>query len=300
VLSALERERSPASESIDRMDPQSRGRTDAGATGRAVLLTVLTGLLIAGVVAVVEIGDHHASRPAKKTDSRADVVFSSARSGDCLTWPTNSPGEASFVSCKDDHLFEVAESVDMRSFQAPCEQAVRRYLGSHYDPNSGFTISVLWSGDAAGTQSGERRVLCGLQLLGPQSQPIPFKGTVAELVESKVRPEPPNAPPGIAAPPAAPPIDAPGARPITPPAVAGTPTATPNPVPTVTSSGLPTPIPIPSPTASPGPSPAVIPASPSPEAPPTTTQVSPSPPVLEIPGLPPITLPVLPPSPDAT
>jgi len=46
---------------------------------------------------------------------------------------------------------------------------------------------VLWPGNS-GPQSAERRLLCGLQLLGPNGRPIPFKGKVAEQDQSKVWP----------------------------------------------------------------------------------------------------------------
>ncbi len=69
-----------------------------------------------------------------------------------------------------------------------CQPAVERYLGDKFDPNSRFTISMLWSGDKAWKQSGERRMLCGLQLPGADNQQIAFKGKVADLDQSKVWP----------------------------------------------------------------------------------------------------------------
>ena len=69
-----------------------------------------------------------------------------------------------------------------------CQPAVRQYLGDRYDPNSRFTISMLWAGDKAWKQSGERRMLCGLQLPGADNQQIAFKGRVADLDQSKVWP----------------------------------------------------------------------------------------------------------------
>ncbi|PRC44122.1 hypothetical protein C6A85_000000101835, partial [Mycobacterium sp. ITM-2017-0098] len=72
--------------------------------------------------------------------------------------------------------------------QEQCSAAVKRYLGARFDPNSRFTISMLWSGDKAWRQSGERRMLCGLQLPGPNNQQLAFKGKVAEIDQSKVWP----------------------------------------------------------------------------------------------------------------
>ena len=113
------------------------------------------------------------------------------------------------VDCKDDHRFEVAESVDMRTFpgseygpdaappsiariqqisQEQCSAAVKQYLGTQFDPNSRYTVSMLWSGDRAWRQSGERRMLCGLQLPGANNQQLAFKGKVADVDQSKVWP----------------------------------------------------------------------------------------------------------------
>ncbi len=141
-----------------------------------------------------------------------------------MTWD-KSPDAATIVDCKDDHKFEVAESVDMRTYPgseygpnaAPpsaariqqisleqCQPAVERYLGDKFDPNSKFTISMLWSGDKAWKQDGERRMLCGLQLPGgTDNQQVAFKGRVAEVDQSKVWPaarasasiRPPTSPP---------------------------------------------------------------------------------------------------------
>jgi hypothetical protein len=189
---SLDGEHSAASEPIRQPPRQPRGRFLGSASARRALLMVLGGLLFGGVIAVLESGadaNHPGSydhRPGPTTATRADVVLSSAHSGDCLIWPKNAPDQPSFVQCKDPHLFEVAQSVDMRNMQAPCQQAVQRYLGSYYDPNSKFMVAALWSG--AGTQPGERHLLCGLQLPGPDSQPVPFTGQVAELDQSKVWP----------------------------------------------------------------------------------------------------------------
>jgi len=47
---------------------------------------------------------------------------------------------------------------------------------------------MLWSGDRAWRQSGERRMLCGLQLPGPNNQQAIFKGKVAAVDQSRVWP----------------------------------------------------------------------------------------------------------------
>jgi Septum formation len=190
----------------------------ATSTRRALLLTALGGLLIAGIITALPTRGDDGNRlagyinanPLPSTGTRGDETFNSAHAGDCLNWPNKSPDQAVIVNCAGDHRFEVAESVDMRTFpgseygtgaappstariqqisQEQCGASVRHYLGTHFDPNSKFTVSMLWSGDRAWSQSGERRMLCGLELPGPNNEQIVFKGRVAELDQSKVWPE---------------------------------------------------------------------------------------------------------------
>ncbi len=183
----------------------------AASTRRALLLTALGGLLIAGFITAMpgKDGSNGLTANSISLGPRGNETFDHAKSGDCLNWPDRTPDAASIVECKDDHRFEVAESVDMRTFpgseygpgadppsaariqqisQEQCSTAVKHYLGDRFDPNSRFTISMLWSGDKAWRQSGERRMLCGLQLPGPNNQQLAFKGKVADVDQSKVWP----------------------------------------------------------------------------------------------------------------
>jgi predicted heme/steroid binding protein len=189
----------------------------ATATRRALLLFALGGLLIAGLVTALPVGGpgqgrlagYLDSNPVPSTGAKTDAAFNRAKSGDCLMWPDVTPESASIVKCDSDHKFEVAESIDMRTFpgseygpnaappspariqqisQEQCEAAVRRYLGPKYDPNSKYSVSLLWAGDRAWRQSGERRMLCGLQMPGANNEQAAFKGKVADVDQSKVWP----------------------------------------------------------------------------------------------------------------
>lgn len=189
----------------------------ASATRRGLLLTALGGLLIAGLVTALptvgtgpgRLAGYIDSNPVPSTGAKSNAAFNRATSGNCLNWPDGTPESATIVNCSDDHRFEVAESIDMRTFpgseygpnaappspariqqisQEQCDPAVRRYLGPKFDPNSKFTVSMLWSGDRAWRQAGERRMLCGLQLPGPNNQQLAFKGKVADIDQSKVWP----------------------------------------------------------------------------------------------------------------
>lgn len=194
-------------------DAPDRGAASAPgrSTRRALLLTALGGLLIAGVVTALPIGTKGplASTGIAENVGAPNTAFADAKAGDCLNWPDNAPDAAAIVDCKDDHRFEVAESVDMSAYPGieygpdadppspariqqisleQCEPAVQRYLGGKYDPSSKFSISLLWAGDKAWKHADERRMLCGLQLPGAGNQQVVFKGRVADLDQSKVWP----------------------------------------------------------------------------------------------------------------
>lgn len=183
-------------------------------TRRALLLTALGGLMIAGVITVLPdsaAGGRLAGLNAGTgaLGLRSNSTFDNAKSGDCLSWPERTPDAAQVVDCTTEHRFEVAESVDMRTFpgteygpdaappspariqqisQEQCQSAVQRYLGDRFDPNGRFTVSLLWSGEKAWRQAGERRMLCGLQLPGANNQQQAFQGKVADIDQSKVWP----------------------------------------------------------------------------------------------------------------
>ncbi|WP_307856909.1 septum formation family protein [Mycolicibacter acidiphilus] len=139
---------------------------------------------------------------------KGNEAIDRAASGDCLTWPDDDLDAATIVGCGEEHKFEVAGPVDMKMFpgaeygpaapppstarieqitQEQCESSVRRYLGPRFDPHSKFVASMLWAGDRAWRQRGERRMLCGLQMPGVEGQ-VAFIGKVVDIDQSKVWP----------------------------------------------------------------------------------------------------------------
>ncbi|WP_172826708.1 septum formation family protein, partial [Mycobacterium sp. 1423905.2] len=221
MLDAPEQEPLPVADPVARADEPAAGfrwprGLQATATRRALLLTALGGLLIAGVVTAIpavgtggRLTGYTDNKPASSTNGKTNAAFNRATSGSCLNWPDGTPESATIVNCTEDHRFEVAAPIDMRTFpgaeygpnanppspariqqisQEQCEPAVQRYLGPKFDPNSKFTVSMLWSGDRAWRQAGDRRMLCGLQLPGPNNQQVAFKGKVADIDQSKVWP----------------------------------------------------------------------------------------------------------------
>lgn len=196
--------------------PGWRGTFKAAAARRALLLTALGGLLIAGLTTALPhdrqgtgLTSYLEPSAVPAAGARSNQTFERAKAGDCLNWPDKTPDSAGIVDCKDDHRFEVAESIDISTFpgseygadaappssariqqitQEQCQVAVQRYLGPKFDPNSRFAVSMLWPGDKAWKQYGERTLLCGLQLPGPDNQQTAFAGKVADADQSKVWP----------------------------------------------------------------------------------------------------------------
>jgi len=201
----------PTGDTAERSRPRRRVELRSTPTRRALLLTALGGLLIAGVATVLPGADggNRLTAGSIALGSRGNETFNRAAPGDCLNWPERTPDAAEIVDCAAEHRFEVAASIDMATFpgseygpeapppsptriqqisQEQCQAAVRRYLGPKYDPNSRFTVSMLWGGDKAWRQHGERRILCGLQLPGPNNQQLPYTGRVADNDQSPVWP----------------------------------------------------------------------------------------------------------------
>jgi predicted heme/steroid binding protein len=179
-------------------------------TRRGLLLTALGGLLIAGLITALPggaDGTNALTAGAKALGVRGNDTFGHVKAGDCLNWPDRTPDAAQIVACKDEHRFEVAETIDMSTFpgseygpkaappstariqqitQEQCQAAARQYLGPKFDPDSRFVVSLLWSGERQWRDAGERRMMCGLQLPGPNNQQLAHEGKVADVDQSKV------------------------------------------------------------------------------------------------------------------
>ncbi|WP_280825652.1 septum formation family protein [Mycobacterium sp. OTB74] len=153
---------------------------------RGLLALLLCAEFVGGVFALFAANQE--ARPSASPDSQANGVYVNAHSGSCLVWPPDAPERPSFVQCAGPHLFEVVKTVDVGSDPEPCELAVRHYLGPHYDPNSRFTPAVLKAGESGGSVGGDRKLLCGLQLLGPDGKPVPFSGQIAGQDQSRTWP----------------------------------------------------------------------------------------------------------------
>ena len=135
-------------------------------------------------------------------DATAPGPTSHVAGGDCLTWPSGAPDHPTAVDCQGDHLFEVADAVEIETladeagadpashlqqiFRETCPPAVDRYLGSRFDPDGKFGIGMVWSPTGPEPQSGGL-LLCGLQLSHPGTSST-FQGRVRDLDQSAIWP----------------------------------------------------------------------------------------------------------------
>jgi hypothetical protein len=160
-----------------------------------MLLIVVAAIAVAGSIAIALQLDDHESATAR-------AVATHATSGDCLTWPSGQPDRPAAVDCRGDHLFEVADAVEIdtltdasgadptahldRVFRDVCPAAVNRYLGSRFDPEGRFGVGMVWSPAGPEPQSGGL-LLCGLQLSHPGASST-FQGRVRDLDQSAIWP----------------------------------------------------------------------------------------------------------------
>jgi hypothetical protein len=160
-----------------------------------MLLIVVAAVAVAGSIAIALQLDDHESATAR-------ALATHASSGDCLTWPQGEPDRPSTVDCRGDHLFEVADAVEIDTltdasgtdpashlqqiFRDVCPPAVNRYLASRFDPDGKFGVGMVWSPAGSQPQSGGL-LLCGLQLSHPGASST-FQGRVRDLDQSAVWP----------------------------------------------------------------------------------------------------------------
>jgi len=157
-------------------------------------LTLVSIVIVAtSIVVALQMVDHDATAPRPT---------SHVASGDCLTWPSGAPDHPTTVDCRGDHLFEVADAVEIDTladeagadpashlqqiFRETCPAAVNRYLGSRFDPDGRFGIGMVWSPTGPEPQSGGL-LLCGLQLSHPGTSSA-FQGRVRDLDQSAIWP----------------------------------------------------------------------------------------------------------------
>lgn len=160
---------------------------------RALLILVVVVVVATSVAVALQMADHGSTAPGPT---------SRMASGDCLTWPSGAPDRPTAVDCKGDHLFEVADAVEIDTladeagadpashlqqiFRETCPPAVNRYLGSRFDPDGKFGIGMVWSPTGPEPQSGGL-LLCGLQLSHPGTSST-FQGRVRDLDQSAIWP----------------------------------------------------------------------------------------------------------------
>lgn len=144
------------------------------------------------------------------TTSAVEIApFTTADSGDCLTWDISPAGEVSNFEqtpCNSEHRFEVSAREDLATYPssefgpeaaAPdltrqaqlreelCQTATIHYLDGRFDPVGRYSIApILPPADA--WAAGDRTMLCGVQATDGVGSPVLTIGAAAEQDQARV------------------------------------------------------------------------------------------------------------------
>ena len=186
-------------------------------TRRTAALSTVIGLLLGGI----GMGAYsYPDEPAPTTPDPTALApgespkeklasFSEASAGQCVTWTTGADGtvtDFTTVDCATPHRFEVSQRQDLDTYpssefgpssdipdmdrqaqltQELCIKPTKRYLDGKFDPNGKFSIAPILPPPAAWKQ-GDRTLLCGLQITGPDGSAKEVQGTVLAQDQSRV------------------------------------------------------------------------------------------------------------------
>lgn len=135
--------------------------------------------------------------------------FTTADSGDCLTWDIDEAGDVSNFEqtpCSSEHRFEIAAREDLATYPssefgpeaaAPdltrqaqlreelCSTATIHYLDGRFDPVGRYSIAPILP-PAEAWAAGDRTMLCGIQATDGLGNPVLTIGAAAEQDQARV------------------------------------------------------------------------------------------------------------------
>ncbi|MGW0181440.1 septum formation family protein [Nocardia sp. NPDC003345] len=175
------------------------------------LLAVAVGAVVAALLTMTLSGfDNDSNLQARSPGgavAKADKVFASVATGDCLTWTKPDHSDLVELDCADEHLFEVTDTVDLSQYpgtefgpdavwpdslrltelrEEHCVPAAQRYLNGRFDPRGKYAVGLMYPSNDGWTNSGDRMLRCGLQVPGLSGSPLPKTGRVADGDQSKI------------------------------------------------------------------------------------------------------------------
>jgi hypothetical protein len=142
------------------------------------------------------------SGAADTAADEAAAAFNSP-SGTCLDWPHDTPQNMRRVTCKQEHMFEVASNVEIggdytdnsppppeKDWQQivadQCTKVGEQYLGNSLDPFGKYTVGAL-KPTAQQWREGDRKLRCGLQRVSPSGERLlTTTGAAADQDQSNV------------------------------------------------------------------------------------------------------------------
>ncbi|WP_328389803.1 septum formation family protein [Nocardia sp. NBC_00416] len=175
------------------------------------LLAAAAGAVAAALVTMLVSGfDSDSNLQARAPGgsvAKADKVFASVATGDCLTWTKPDHSDLVELGCSEEHLFEVTDTIDLSEYPgsefgpgAPwpdslrltelreehCVPAAARYLNGRFDSRGKYAVGLMYPSNDGWVNSSDRILRCGLQVPGLSGNPLPNAGRVADGDQSKV------------------------------------------------------------------------------------------------------------------
>ncbi|MGW6335385.1 septum formation family protein [Nocardia rhamnosiphila] len=175
------------------------------------LLAVAVGAVVAALGTMLVSGfDNDSNLQARSPGgsvAKADKVFASVGTGDCLTWTKPDHSDLVELDCADDHLFEVTDTIDLSVYpgsefgpealwpdslrltelrEEHCVPAAQRYLNGRLDPRGRYAVGLMYPSNDGWINSGDRILRCGLQVPGLSGNPIATTGRVSDGDQSKI------------------------------------------------------------------------------------------------------------------
>ncbi|QGU08554.1 putative membrane protein [Corynebacterium occultum] len=155
-------------------------------------------------------GDNGTGASGSATTSVVEITpFTTADSGDCLTWDIDESGVVSNFEqtpCSSEHRFEISAREDLATYPssefgleaaAPdltrqaqlreelCSTATIHYLDGRYDPVGRYSIAPILP-PAEAWAAGDRTMLCGIQATDGLGNPVLTIGPAAEQDQARV------------------------------------------------------------------------------------------------------------------
>jgi len=193
---------------MEQMFPRrERFPADARTAGtRRVMLGAFFGAVAVLAATTVLTWDTMQARKAARAEAAAREIARAeafaAPPGSCLTWTEPEAADIRKVDCTEPHLFELVGTADLEPIlgkntpypsaerwqelkEEHCTTLATDYMNGKLDPFGRFSVGAL-TPSQQGWQNGDKRLRCGLQIVGPSGAVFSVVGSATKLDQSDV------------------------------------------------------------------------------------------------------------------